>query len=364
MSFRIRAAARVALIAAVACAIAAPALAQSKEEKKALEARQQSDRLLVRVVDASQAGTLPAGGYAIKANGKDEPVPSVADALDITWRHDQFKAVQGKIFVPFTISYEGGKSLPGNVVIYARVAKRGTPVAKEKPEYDFEQIFTGDAVPPAAGKPVEITRRIVVSPGDLDVYLAIQPAPGPEKRKDSEMVKGVVKKLELSFPDLWAPELTTSSVLVIDKIEPLKEQPTQETIVFKPYTFTGADMSLAKDSEFKKSEELTIYFHVYNPTFENKRPDVTVNYEFLKKDADGEKPAATDDGKKLVYQAQKFDAQTLPATWDPEMGFQIAPGFAIPLSQFSVGEYRLNIKITDNKSQKSIARDMKFTIVP
>ena len=106
------------------------------------------------------------------------------------------------------------------------------------------------------------------------------------------LVKGVLKKVELNLPDLWTDELTTSSMLLIDKIEPLKEPPTQDTIVFKPYTFTGADMVLAKDNEFKKTEELTLYFHVYNPVFENKRPDVTIDYEFLKKDADGEKPAA------------------------------------------------------------------------
>ena len=158
-------------------------------------------------------------------------------------------------------------------------------------------------------------------------------------------------------------ELATSSMLLIDKIEPLKEAPTQDTIVFKPYTFTGADMVLAKDSEFKKTEELTLYFHVYNPVFENKRPDVTIDYEFFRKDADGEKPALTDDGKKLVYNPQKFNAQTLPPTWDPDQGFQLAPGFAIPLNLFPVGEYRINIKVTDNKSQKSINREILFKVV-
>lgn len=216
---------------------------------------------------------------------------------------------------------------------------------------------------PAPGAPVELTRRIVVPAGDLEIFVAVQPAPGIEPRKGDAVVKGVARKFDVSLPDYWTGELTTSSLLLIDKVEALREAPTQDTIVFKPYTFTGADMSLARDREFKKTEELTLYFHVYNPVLENKRPDVSIEYEFLKKDAEGEKPAATDDGKKLVYNAQKYNAQTLPAQWDPDQGYQIAPGFAIPLNLFPVGEYRINIKITDNKSQKTITREVTFKVV-
>lgn len=365
MPFSKRAARHLALGILLALVSALPVIAQTKEEKKAMEAQQQSVRTLARVVDGLHAGKLAAGGYTIKANGKDDAVPSPADTLDLTWRHDTFKAVQGKVYVPFTIGYEGGKALPNNVMMLVRVVKKGTPIAKDpqKTPYEFEQVFTGDAVAPASGKPVELTRRIVVPSGDLDVYVALQPAPGPEPRKGDVMLKGVARKFDLSLPDLWNGELTTSSMLLIDKIEPLKEAPTQDTIVYKPYTFTGADMSLARDVEFKKTEELTLYFHVYNPTLENKRPDVSVEYEFLKKDAEGEKPAMTEDGKKLVYNAQKYNAQTLPAQWDPDLGFQVAPGFAIPLNLFPVGDYRINIKIIDNKAQKTITREVTFKVV-
>jgi hypothetical protein len=365
MPFSSRAALAVVLTAALAAAPAVPALAQTKEEKKAAEAAVQTERMVLRVVDAVMAGKMAPGPYAIKANAKDDPVSSPADALEIAWQQNVFKAVQGKIFVPFTISYEPGKVLPNNVVVYVRAAKRGSAPTKdrEKEPYDFEQVFTGDAVAPAPGQPVELTRRIVVSPGDLDVYVLVQPASGAEPRKGDVMVKGVVKKLELTYPDLWTAGFTTSSMLLIDKIDALKEAPTQDTIVFKPYTFTGADMVLARDNEFKKTEELTLYFHVYNPVFEDKRPDVTIDYEFVKKDADGDKPAMTEDGKKLVYNPQKFNKDTLPPAWDPDQGFQLAPGFAIPLNLFPLGEYRINIKISDNKAQKSITREVAFKVV-
>ena len=366
MPFTLRAALQVAFVPLAVGVMAAPVLAQTKEEKKAAEAKLQSERLVLRVVDAAMTGKAAPGGYSIKANAKDEPVASPADDVQITWRHDVFKAVQGKVFVPFTLTFAPGKTLPNPLAIYVRAVPKGSAEItkdREKQPYEFEQVFSGDAAAPAAGKPMEITRRLVVSPGDLDVYVAVQPGPGAEPLKNDVMVKGVLKKFDLTTPNLWTDEFTTSSLLLIDKIEPLKEQPTQDTIVFKPYTFTGADMVLAKDNEFKKTEELTLYFHVYNPVLENKKPDVTIEYEFLKKEGGEEKPALTEDGKKLIYNPQKFNAQTLPPTWDPEMGFQVAPGFAIPLNLFPLGEYKINIKITDNKAQKSITRDVTFKVV-
>lgn len=360
-----RVARRVALTVLAAVATTLPALAQSKEEKKAQEAQQQTTRTLVRAADALHAGRLAAGGYSIKANGKDDPVASAADTIKLAWRHNAFKAVQGKIYMPFTVSFEAGKTLPSNVALYVRAVPKGTALPtkdRDKATFEFEQVFTGDAVAPAAGKPLEFTRRVVVSPGEHDVYVVAQAAPGPEAAKNNVMLKGVAEKLEISVPDLWNAGLTTSDILMIDKIEPLKEPPTQETIVFKPYTFTGADMQLAADNEFKKTEELTVYFHVYNPVIEEKRPDITIEYEFMKKNGEAYEPALTEDGKKLVYNPQKYNAQTLPPQWDADAGFQIAPGFAIPLNLFPVGDYKINIKITDNKAQKTITRELAFKV--
>jgi hypothetical protein len=361
-----RVARRIALTLIAAAVTTLPALAQTKEEKKAQEAQQQALRTLIRAGDALHSGKLAGGGYTIKANAKDDPAPAAGESVDLAWRHNAFKAVQGKVYMPFTVSYPSGKNLPASIVLYVRVVPKGTPLPtkdRDKAQFEFEQLFTGDAVAPAAGKPLELTRRIVVSPGDHDVYVLAQAAPGPEPAKNNVMLPGVAKKFEISVPDLWNGGLTTSNILLIDKIEALKEPPTQETIVFKPYTFTGADMQLAADDEFKKTEELTVYFHVYNPVIEEKRPDITIEYEFLKKKGDAEfEPALTEDGKKLVYNPQKYNAQTLPPQWDAEAGFQIAPGFAIPLNLFPVGEYKINIKITDNKAQKTITRELEFKV--
>lgn len=365
MALTPRVARRAALALFAAALTTLPASAQTKEEKKAQEAQQQTNRTLVRAADALHAGKFAGGVFTIKANGKDDPIASAAESLDLAWRHHAFKAVQGKVYMPFTVSFEGNKALPAGVALYVRAVPKGMALPtkdRDKAQFEFEQVFSGDAAAPGAGKPLELTRRIVVSPGEHDVYVVVEPAPGPEPRKNDVMIKGVARKFDLNVPDLWTAGLTTSDILVIDKIEPLKEPPTQETIVFRPYTFTGADMVLAADREFKKTEELTVYFHVYNPVIEEKRPDITVEYEFVKKKGEAFEPALTEDGKKLVYNPQKYNAQTLPPQWDAEAGFQIAPGFAIPLSLFPVGDYKINIKITDNKAQKTIVREIEFKV--
>ena len=58
---------------------------------------------------------------------------------------------------------------------------------------------------------------------------------------------------------------------------------------------------------------------------------------------------------------QNYNAQTLPQ-FDAAAGHQIPGGLAIPLQSFPEGDYRLEIKITDNISKKTLTRDVNFTV--
>ena len=81
---------------------------------------------------------------------------------------------------------------------------KGTPPPtkdRDKVQFEFEQVFTGDAA--RGRRPAALTRRFVAAPGEHDVYVVAQPAPGPEPRKNDVMVKGVAKKFEVTVPDLW-----------------------------------------------------------------------------------------------------------------------------------------------------------------
>lgn len=367
-SFRVVIRRTLGVVAALSL-IAPVALAQeSKEEKKARESREQVERAMVRVADAVHAAALPVGGFQIKANAKDAPT-AAADTLEIKWKNDFFKAAQGMVHVPFTLSFEGGKAIPNALSLYVRAVKKGAPVVSPKdkkdnqPSYAAEWMRTADAVAPAAGQPVEVTRRLVMAGGDYDVYVLLAPAPAAQKVKDDVMLKGVSAKFELKVPDYANNELTTSSLILLDKFEGLTTPMTPDMIEVKPYNM-GAEIVPARSSKKKKTDELLIFYQVYNAAVDatSLKPDVVVEYEFLVKKDGEEKQAMSGDGKKLVYPPQKYNASTLPPQFDGNV-MPLTPALAIPLGMFTPGDYRVNIKVTDSKATKSISREVLFTIV-
>jgi hypothetical protein len=208
----------------------------------------------------------------------------------------------------------------------------------------------------AAGQPSKLTRAFAVAPGNYDVYVgfrerAVAGAPEPT-------VKAAVLKSELTVPNFHSDELQTSSVIVADKIEQLTAPLSGDALKERPYVLGDAEIVPALDLKFRKTEELNVVFQVYGVKLgDDKRPDLTVEYAFLQKDGTGEKPFNK-------TPPQTFNAQTLPPNFDPTKGHQIVGGQAVPLATFPEGDFRLEIKITDNKASKTITRDVFFSVVP
>ena len=59
---------------------------------------------------------------------------------------------------------------------------------------------------------------------------------------------------------------------------------------------------------------------------------------------------------------QNLNAQTLPPGFDFSAGHQLQAGQAIPLTSFPEGEYRLEIKVTDKLADKTVTRNVNFTV--
>jgi hypothetical protein len=164
-----------------------------------------------------------------------------------------------------------------------------------------------------------------------------------------------VSKHTVTVPDFWNGELTTSTIMVADKIDTAKQLAPEEQREH-PYVLGGAEITPAVDHKFSKSEELLVLFQIYNPApDENGKPNVTVEYEFHKKDGDAEKLFNK-------MNPQEFNASTLPPNFDPKADHQVAAGWGVPLSTFPPGEYRLHIKVKDNKAAKEITRDVNFSV--
>ena len=65
----------------------------------------------------------------------------------------------------------------------------------------------------------------------------------------------------------------------------------------------------------------------------------------------------------LVAQASSLWL-TLPNEFNLGAGHQVLVGQGVPLSPFAPGAYKLEIKITDKTDNKSITRDVPFSVLP
>ena len=63
-----------------------------------------------------------------------------------------------------------------------------------------------------------------------------------------------------------------------------------------------------------------------------------------------------------VFRPWPLNAETLPPGFDVAQGHQLVGSLNVPVSAFEAGDYRLAIKVTDNKSGKSLTHDVAFTV--
>ncbi|MBI4478220.1 MAG: hypothetical protein HY654_13685 [Acidobacteria bacterium] len=360
-------------------------------EKRKLSKDQQRDvQTLVAVVDKVSQG---------------EPAPS---DVTLAWTNDFLKAQEGRTYVPFTLAIPPGTFATPHVAMYLRVVNRSAappPDTKDTPdrkdtkkdekkggdrknvEHAFEDIHflmlsgmkpampapgapAAAAMPAAptaaAAKPAEIrvSRAFAVPGGEYDVYLAMKEQ--GEEKKGQPPLKIAAHKQALTVPDFWTTELTTSTVIIADKVEPMTAALSQEQQAENPYTFGSTKITPATDTRFAKTEELSILFIVYNTQLEDvagapadakpsKKPNVTVEYNFHRKAPEGEKFFNR-------TSPQEFNHKTLPPQFDLAAGHQLVAGQTVPLASFPDGDYRLEIKIMDNISKQTVTRELNFTV--
>jgi len=107
--------------------------------------------------------------------------------------------------------------------------------------------------------------------------------------------------------------------------------------------------------DFKKSEELSVFFQVYNAGLDSTgKPNLTLEYEFNKVEGAGEKFFNKTN-------PQTVNGTNLPPQFDPAK-FPVPGGITVPLASFGEGSYRLAIKITDKAANKTLNKDVKFTV--
>jgi hypothetical protein len=341
-----------------------PVLAQQeggqKVDKKVEKAQTLDIQSAVRAADAAIAG---------------QPATDIA----MTFRNDFLKAQEGKTFVPFTVTFDQAQAPAGkSVTLFVRVVNKTPPpppadAKKDKPdnknggnphpEYVHQDAsfvtLTAPAVPTA---PYMLSRAFVVLPGEYDVYVTLKERlPIDAKNREKTPTKTGVLKQSLTVPNLWTDDLATSSVIVADRVDPLDQPLTRQEQIEQPYTFGLTKIAPSLNNTFSKKGELSLVFLIYNTAQgADKKPDVAVDYSFY------QKVAGAENGEKFFNKTnpQVFSAKTLPAQFDASAGHQLVAGQSLPLGSFPEGEFRLEIKIADKLSGKSLTHNVKFVVTP
>ena len=355
--------ARVGLAALLAAGLAAPAVAQDVKPQTGKRTDQEKKEIqaLRLLLDTAITNQVPEGAtlMMVDPSKKAEGVQKSPDAVGFKWYNDALRAGDGRTYVPFMALFDEG-ALPGqNVAVAVRVAPKGTTApmtpakdAKGSP-YPWEDLaFTELRTAAEAATMDKFARAFQVPPGDYDVYLAFRPH-SIEKSKDVPY-KALVVKHTMSAPD-FNSDLTTSTLMVLSKIDQLTAPLSPEVAREQPWAMGSMQFVPSIDRQFAKGSNFAVYFQVYNQQINSGKPDITVEYNFYRKQGSEEKFF-----NKTA--PQNYNANTLPPQWDAAAGHVVTGGVEIPLTSFEPGDYRLEVKATDNLAKKSLTREVNFTV--
>lgn len=294
----------------------------------------------------------------------DEQAVSGAAApndLGLTWlKEDLLKAQNNKQYLPFSVSIDPSKVTTGKVSLYWRVISKTPPPAdpkkddKKRPEFPYEDLNV-ITVPPGQSGAMRISRSFTVAPGSYDVVVMAKET-ADKTPKNAPPFKMAMVKQTVTVPDLWNGELNTSSVILAERVDPLPAPLTPQQQSERPYALGGMEVVPAVTTKFTKQSELLTFLLIYNAkTDAANKPDVAVEYNFYAKQSGGEKFFNK-------TSPQNLNAQTLPPEFDMAAGHQLQSGQAVPLASFPEGEYRLEIKVTDKLSSRTLTRDVSFSV--
>jgi len=355
---------RLMVAASMAAGLAVPVLAQNQapQPPKFKDYEKKELMSVDALLNAAMATGAPAGAaiYTLDPSKKGaEGIARTGEAEGVKWYSDALRAGDNKTFMPFMLVFDPTLLPSTNVAYGVRVVPKGTTtVATEKGadrNYPWDDVTFGELRPAAegAGKMMQFARAFQAAPGDYDVYVALRPH-SLEKTKEAP-AKALLFKQSVTLPNLSA-DLTTSSLVVLDKIEQLPAPLPPAQAREQPWVMGAMKFVPSLDRQFAKTDNFGIYFQVYNETVQAGKPDVTIEYSFFRK-------AGGEDWKYFNKTApQTYNAQTLPPEWSADMGHLVSGGVEIPLGSFEPGDYRLEVKITDNLAKKSITRDVTFSV--
>ena len=287
------------------------------------------------------------------------------DAESFKMATDFLKGVEGSTYVPYTLTIPADR-IPDaqSVLMYLRVVPVGAAAAPAEDDDDaegprpYEDVYWLDV--PSGDGPIVVTRAFTMAGGPHDVYVAVRRSLGADPADDADAGPVMMLRERVEVPDFWTDALAVSSIILTDgQPDQLLIPLSPEQQALEPYTIGTIRLRPRPDASFVRQDELATFFVVYNqgesPDAPDK-PDVTVTYDFYQ---------VTDDGEEYFNETnpQEFNPQTLPAAFSITQGHQIIAQLTIPLSVFPLGEYRMEVGVSDNSRGSEMVRNVMFSVV-
>ncbi len=362
---------RVLVFSAVAVLVASvvPVLAQRNNSAPKRSQGEQADiETLVRLVDASMTSDpvlVTAAGAATSTFGSKE---SATGDIKVAWGSNHFvKGQDGSTYLPYSLAVDRA-ALGKNAAFYVRIVdeaqaqafmaataastKEGKPVPA--PSFAWTSITFLET--PDDGK---LERAVQLKPGKYVAFFAFKEKSDDKKKNDKNAppVKSGLLRRELVVPEYNAVDLGTSTVILAKSIEPMAKALSPLEQEANPYVFGPMRIVPQADGKFTKAQELNVIFWIYGAReATGGKPDVNVEFAFHQKLPEG--------GEKYFNRTapQPLNGETLPPDFSVTAGHQLPGSLVVPLASFPAGDYRLEIKVTDKPSGRTVTQNAAFTV--
>jgi hypothetical protein len=300
---------------------------------------------------------------------------SAPSDVTLSWQGFFFAAENNLVYVPYTIGIDG-KFTNMPLALYVRVlTKDALPPSYDPSKTTTLRSYLGqmsvvndtrdlrDGRVDATGivaedihffempKDGRLTRGLWLPPGEYKVFIGMQ-----EKAGGKNPPRTAVLEQALVVPDLTRG-LGISSVVLASSVEPADPGARRQNQLENPYSIGGTRITPALSTRLPRSGELTAVFFIYHTSERAAgKPDVEAEYVFYER---------VGDRGEVIFRkspSQLFNGETLPAAFSVGAGQYILGGLAVGLSAFPVGQYRLDVKVTDKVTHESTSGSLNFSV--
>jgi hypothetical protein len=297
--------------------LASPIVAASLESPRPFEA-------LLPSVAAAAPGTYVVNGTSLL------PVPDDG-RIALALQADVLKGPDRSARVAIAVGAEAAQPVDARVL----VSRLGATDAAKR--------LVADAGGAGSTGALRLVRELQLEPGDYELAAVVG-----ETRQGTGLV--TIARTRLTVPDMDKGELVVTPIVTGDASA--SQKASNSPFVFGPSV-------LAPATSRRRSQEGTIEvaFRVYNwSAGPEEKPDLTVEYLFYEQ---GQKGAHFFNKLK----PQQLNETTLGSNFAPSAGV-VAPGMRVPLAAFTFGDFRMVVRVSDNRSHKSAEQTLAFTVAP